>query len=162
MSLPLYGVRTPARRPRWADVGDLDDNFLMDFENSILSDWCSMEPHPTGRRRFQNPEWAKLVQRNCYPQHSDIDWFEYMSWCLAGGGDEWFQTATPDSMETLNGSTTTDIRNERPTRSEEPPSCGTTPGCECHLAGSTSLCRESIDNGSPTTTATAGKGDFQS
>ena len=77
------------RRPDHKNVISIGDYFMMDFENSLLSEW--MGPAPTGPRRFEVAEWAALVKRNVFPHHSDVDWDEYCNWVRAGGGDEWFQ-----------------------------------------------------------------------
>ena len=75
------------RRPRHCHHSGRED-FLMDFENSLLEDWDN--GIPTGPRRFEEAEWAELVKRNVYPNHSDVDWDEYVEWVSSGGGDEWF------------------------------------------------------------------------
>ena len=62
--------------------------FLMDFENAVLED--GGRDSPTGPRRFEKAEWAELIKRNVYPNHSDLDWDEYVEWVSQGGGDEWF------------------------------------------------------------------------
>ena len=64
------------------------NNFYMDFENSCLTGWS--KPIPKGKTRHEDPEWQKHIQSQVYPNHSDIDWWEYREWVLAGGGDEWF------------------------------------------------------------------------
>ena len=79
---PLYMPRRPERQM------NTDNNFMMDFENSLLSEWIGSPP--TGPRRFEVPEWAALIKRNVYPVHSDVDWDEYCDWVWGGGGDEWF------------------------------------------------------------------------
>ena len=66
------------------------NDFLMDFENDVLRDWDATKGIPTGPRRFQNAEWADLIKRNVYPYHSDVDFYEYIEFCLKGGGDDWF------------------------------------------------------------------------
>ena len=66
------------------------EDFLMDFENSLLEDWDARNGIPTGPCRFEKAEWAELVKRNVYPNHSDVDWDEYVEWVSSGGGDEWF------------------------------------------------------------------------
>ena len=63
---------------------------MMDFENSLLEDWDARKGIPTGPRRFENAEWAELVKRNVYPNHSDVDWDEYVDWVSSGRGNEWF------------------------------------------------------------------------
>ena len=72
--------------------------FLMDFGNSCLADiWdSSSAPHPTGFRRHENKKWAEMIERQVYPNHSDIDWYEYVEWVTQGGGDEWFQEKSND------------------------------------------------------------------
>ena len=77
------------KRPNSIDtlVGDRV-TFLTDFENSCLDGWS--RPIPTGKKRFEDPEWQKHILQQVYPYHSDVDWFEYTMFCLAGGGDEWF------------------------------------------------------------------------
>ena len=79
-----HAPRRPCRRSH--KIGDC---FMMDFENSLLSEWIG-EP-PQGPRRFEVEAWAALVKRNVYPHHSDVDWDEYCDWVRRGGGDEWFQ-----------------------------------------------------------------------
>ncbi len=77
--------RRPRRRNR--RIGEC---FMMDFENSLLSEWTGAPPQ--GPRRFEVVEaWATVVKRNVYPHHSDVDWDEYCDWVRIGGGDEWFQ-----------------------------------------------------------------------
>ena len=91
----IYELRDwPPRRPRRTSFDrtsfdiQLRDGFLTDFENAVLEDWG--RDIPTGPRRFEKAEWALLVQRNVYPNHSDVDWYEYCDWVSSGGGDEWF------------------------------------------------------------------------
>ena len=76
--------RRPGHRSR-----PIGDSFMMDFENSLLSEWTGSPPQ--GPRRFEVEAWGALVKRNVYPHHSDVDWDEYRDWVRAGGGDEWFQ-----------------------------------------------------------------------
>ena len=74
------------------------DSFYMDFENPRLANhWdSSSAPHPTGVRRHENEKWAEMIQSQVYPNHSDIDWYEYVEWVTQGGGDEWFQEKSND------------------------------------------------------------------
>ena len=65
------------------------NNFMMDFENACLEEYW-VGPPPTGPRRHENEKWAKMIQGQVYPHHSDLDWQEYCDWVKAGGGDEWF------------------------------------------------------------------------
>ena len=81
---PLYMPRRPGHRSH-----AIGDYFLMDFENSLLSEWTGAVPH--GLFRFEVKAWAALVKRNVFPSHSDVDWDEYCDWVRRGGGDEWFQ-----------------------------------------------------------------------
>ena len=69
------------------------DSFYMDFENSCLANhWdSSSAPQLTGVRRHENEKWAEMIRSQVYPNHSDIDWDEYVEWVTQGGGDEWFQ-----------------------------------------------------------------------
>ena len=67
----------------------IGDYFMMDFENSLLSEWSGAVPQ--GPRRFEVEAWEALVKRNVFPHHSDVDWDEYCDWVRRGGGDEWFQ-----------------------------------------------------------------------
>ena len=83
------------------------NNYLMDLENWILehqwpptplpedtpvrsTDELWMKPHPRGRRRFEDPEWAQLVYEALSEENGSITWDTYTAWCLGGGGDEWF------------------------------------------------------------------------
>ena len=65
----------------------------MDFENSCLSqNWDSrIKPHPKGNKRYEDPEWAAMIESQVYPHHSDLDWQEYVDWVSRGFGDVWFQ-----------------------------------------------------------------------
>lgn len=67
--------------------------FLMDFENSCLTEhWdSSVKPHPRGNKRYEDPEWAAMIQSQVYPNHSGVDWYEYVEWVSQGGGDDWFE-----------------------------------------------------------------------
>ena len=88
----IYALRDwPPRRPRRTSVAPSSrQDFLTDFENDVLRAWDATKGIPTGPRRFENAEWAALIKRNVYPQHSDVDWYEYCDFCSKGGGDEWF------------------------------------------------------------------------
>jgi hypothetical protein len=66
-------------------------SFLMDFENSCLTEHWGVKPHPRGNKRYEDPEWAAMIQSQVYPNHSDVDWYEYVEWVSQGGGDEWFE-----------------------------------------------------------------------
>ena len=63
------------------------DAFMMDLENAILQDWDARQSIPQGKRRFENPHWAALVQRNVYPHHSDVTWSQYVEWVQQGGAE---------------------------------------------------------------------------
>ena len=69
------------------------------FENSLLDGWD--KPIPKGNQRHENPEWAKHVQSQVFPNHSDVDWWEYVLWVEEGAGDEWFQIIEPEQDEPL-------------------------------------------------------------
>ena len=86
----IYELRdwSPRRPGRTSFDRPGRDAFLMDFENAVLEDWG--RDIPTGPRRFEKAEWAELIKRNVYPNHSDLDWDEYVEWVSQGGGDEWF------------------------------------------------------------------------
>ena len=75
------------KRP-FSYVHSNNDAFMLVFENDLLRSWS--KPIPQGNRRFENPEWQKHVLKVVYPNHSDIDFHEYVAWCLAGNGDFWF------------------------------------------------------------------------
>jgi hypothetical protein len=84
------------KRPNSKSTKELFESnaFMMDFENSCLSDWFN--PIPTGNRRFENPEWRIHILKSVYPHHSDIDWHEYCAWVSQGGGDDFFQDEVND------------------------------------------------------------------
>ena len=74
------------------------NNFLMDFENSYLSEWdSSKEPHPRGKQRFLHEAWGEMKKRACH-NHSDLTWTHYCEWVSDGGGDEWFQESEAGSV----------------------------------------------------------------
>ena len=71
------------------------DAFMMDWWSTILErHWAARNGIPMGPRRFENAEWAALVQQHVYPHHSDVTWEQYVKWVTGGGGDEWFQEKT--------------------------------------------------------------------
>jgi len=49
-----------------------------------------IKPHPKGKKRHEDPEWMEMIQKQVYPNHSDVDWQEYVDWFEKGMGDEWF------------------------------------------------------------------------
>jgi hypothetical protein len=61
----------------------------MDLENDLLNDW--RRPVPRGPLRHENAEWAERIKQNVYPNHSDVDFDEYVAWVIAGGGDDTFR-----------------------------------------------------------------------
>ena len=79
----------PRAQTHKGGVDFVRDAFLMDFEDSCLANFP--RPHPRGSKRYEDPEWAAMIQSQVYPNHSDVDWFEYVEWVSQGGGDEWFQ-----------------------------------------------------------------------
>ena len=86
---PNSGVQTCA--PRYYHA------FMTDFENSLLEGWD--KPIPKGNQRHENPEWAKHVQSQVFPNHSDVDWWEYVLWVEEGVGDQCFQIIEPEQDE---------------------------------------------------------------
>ena len=85
LSWQILNFKGPPQRP---GSGRPDKYFLMDFENSCLTDWRG--DVPKGPNRHENPQWASMIKSQVYPYHSDVDWFEYCEWVSGGGGDEWF------------------------------------------------------------------------
>ena len=83
------------------------NNFLMDFENWCLEHrWDARKGIPTGPYRYENPEWAAMIIKEC--EFSDAVFEEYCEWCKAGGGDEWFQEEevpqpTEEQLQRLSG-----------------------------------------------------------
>ena len=65
--------------PRYTPLTVARDDFMMDFENVCLANnWDSnVIAHPKGPKRFENQTWAKMIQRQVYPHHSHVDWYEY-------------------------------------------------------------------------------------
>ena len=92
----MGGDVVPPRRPGHFHEHDIitpaRDDFMLDFEYSCLSQhWdSSIKPHPKGSKRYEDPEWAARIQAQVYPNHSDVDWDEYVAWVSQGGGDVWF------------------------------------------------------------------------
>ena len=95
--LEMGGLVIPPKRPGSRDKYSImkpeRDVFMMDFENSCLELQCfkRMKQHPTGNKRHEHPEWAAMIQSQVYPNHSDVDWHEYVDWVSRGFGDKWFQ-----------------------------------------------------------------------
>jgi hypothetical protein len=80
----------PPRRPHHKSYIEINDAFMMDFENDVLREWDARKGIPRGTSRYENAEWSELIKLNVYPNHSDVDWDEYVEWVSQGGGDEWF------------------------------------------------------------------------
>ena len=74
-----------------------NDAFMLDFENDLLRSWSKAIPQ--GNNRFEHPEWQKHVLSQVYPHHSDIDFHEYVAWCLSGGGELWFLDNADDECD---------------------------------------------------------------
>ena len=108
----MGGRIIPANRPGHIDKYSImtpeRDAFIMDLENTCLSQHWGKRPHPKGNKRYENPEWAILIQSKVYPHHSDIDWDEYCEWISRGYGDEFFQEDAEEYR-----SPTVSIENER-------------------------------------------------
>ena len=90
--------KRPRHIPRYTPHTIDKGNFYMDFENACLSqNWDSRKrPHPKGTKRHKDPESAAMIQSQVFPNHSDIDWEEYMEWVESGGGDKRFQEEEDD------------------------------------------------------------------
>ena len=65
------------------------NDFLMHFENYVLTLWDARKGIPTGPQRFEDEAWAALMKTQL--EFSDTCWDEYVAWVRSGGGDEWFQ-----------------------------------------------------------------------
>ncbi len=94
--------KRPGHRPNYHTILDQQrDDFMRDFENACLSQhWdSSKRPHPKGKRRHEDAEWAAMIQSQVYPHFCDIDWEEYVEWCESGFGDEWFQEELEEELE---------------------------------------------------------------
>ena len=92
----------------WAKWSRMN-NFLMDLENSYLSDWDQRQrDNPTGPRRFEDPEWGAIMKRAC-DAHSDVSWEQYCAWVSDGGGDECFQAEASAASAASSASSTRTI-----------------------------------------------------
>ncbi len=70
----------PPRRPRRTPHDRRRrDAFMMDFENDVLRRWDERRRLPRGPRRFEDLQWAALIMSEVFPNHSDVDWHEYIS-----------------------------------------------------------------------------------
>ena len=101
----IYELRDwPPRRPgrTSCNLPDFDafwqrHQFLSHFEYDILKRSQTLnrifynDGIPRGPRRFEKAEWADLIKRNVYPNHSEVDWDEYVEWVSRGGGFELFK-----------------------------------------------------------------------
>ena len=90
----------PLRRPRSRPLSELNDCFMMDFENAALEGiyneplFMCAKHAPKGKKCFEIDWWAAEIKKHVYPRHSDVDWYEYVEWVSSGGGDEWFLEST--------------------------------------------------------------------
>jgi hypothetical protein len=109
--------KRPHHIPKYTPLTVARDDFMMDFENACLEyNWHTQpqlcdggvlnglsfywnKPHPKGPKRHEDPEWAKMIQSQVYPHHSDVDWEEYVEWVSAGHGDEWFQAEEAEAED---------------------------------------------------------------
>ena len=73
------------------------DAFLISTEAWLLQfQWEDDVPHPRGRGRFQDPQWAAYMQQQIdIKNHSlvepEVTFDVYRAWCLGGNGDKMFQ-----------------------------------------------------------------------
>ncbi len=67
------------------------DNAMMDFENWALQRYAKKTP--VGLERYKVDDWKIHIKAAL--EDSDTSWDEYVSWVKLGGGDEWFQEASP-------------------------------------------------------------------
>ena len=74
--------------------------FLSDLEN-----WCLAYPRwdarlglPRGKYRYMDPVWSQVVLSHIddYPRQT---WEDYIAYCEAGCGDEWFQMEEAEDGE---------------------------------------------------------------
>ena len=92
----MGGKVLPPMRPRhrYGSMTPEINDFMMDFENTCLQqNWDYQKHpgfHPLGPNRHEDPEWAAMIQSQCFPFSSEVDWLEYCTWVQNGGGDEWF------------------------------------------------------------------------
>ena len=79
------------------------NNFLLDTENWILENkWPYFiprgrpayayweKPHPTGRQRYEHPEW-QILMKEALADTTSITWDTYCAWCESGMGEEWMR-----------------------------------------------------------------------
>ena len=89
-------MESPPKHPNSLTVFTRDRNaFMMDFENSCLADWVG--EFPKSKRRHLDKDWAAFMQKQVFPHHSDVDWWEYCLFVESGGGDEYFQDINDDN-----------------------------------------------------------------
>jgi hypothetical protein len=76
--------------------------FLSDLENWCLAwpRWDARLGMPRGKFRWMDPVWSQVVLSHIddYPRQT---WEDYIAYCLAGRGDEWFQFEERESTEFL-------------------------------------------------------------
>ena len=78
------------------------DAFLMDTENWVLEKkWPYFiragqpayaywdKPHPTGKQRYEHPEWQHLMKEALAERTLYITWDTYCAWCQSGMGEDW-------------------------------------------------------------------------
>lgn len=76
----------PTVRPAMANRRD---DFKMDFENVCLRHYWDGHASTQGLFRWQDYNWGEIMHRACQG-HNDVTYEQYIEWCVAGGGDEWF------------------------------------------------------------------------
>ena len=62
------------------------DVFLQTTEQQVIAEWPALGDYPTGKRRYEHPEWAILIKDAL--DHSSTPFEAYAAWCLAGLGQE--------------------------------------------------------------------------
>ena len=76
-----------------------NESFLSDLENWCLgSRWDARVGLPRGKSRHLDPLWREVVLAHIgdYPRQS---WEDYVAFCEAGRGDEWFQMDEADEND---------------------------------------------------------------
>ena len=62
------------------------DVFLQTTEQQVIAEWPTVGDYPTGKRRYEHPEWAIMIKDAL--EDSSTPFEAYAAWCEAGLGEE--------------------------------------------------------------------------
>ena len=62
------------------------DAYLQTTEQQVIAEWPTLGDFPTGRRRYEHPQWAIMIKDALEDTSTPFE--AYAAWCEAGLGEE--------------------------------------------------------------------------